>query len=67
MLSAHIVETGLLDHAGSLVFSTVVCPPELPGDEPTVHGMAPSEVAQGPGFAEAFRRMAMFLRGLGQL
>ena len=61
VLSAHIVEIGLLDHAGSLVFSTVVCPPELPGDEPTVHGIAPAELSLGPSFAEAFRRMAMFL------
>ena len=55
------MEIGLLDHSGSLVYSTVVCPPVLPGDEPTVHGIASSELAQGPGFAEAFRRMARFL------
>ena len=61
VLSAHIVEIGLLDHAGSLVFSTVVCPPELPGEEPTVHGIAPAELSLGPSFAEAFRRMARFL------
>ena len=55
------MEIGLLDYAGSLVYSTVVRPPVLPGDEPTVHGIASSELAQGPGFAEAFRRMARFL------
>ena len=55
------MEVGLLDHSGSLVYSTVVCPPVLPSDEPTVHGIASSELAQGPGFAEAFRRMARFL------
>ena len=61
VLAEFIVDIGLLDHAGSSVYSTVVRPPVLPGDERTVHGIAPAELSLGPSFAEAFRRMTMFL------
>ena len=61
MLTEYIVEIGLLDHGSGAVFSTVVKPPRMPGDEPTVHGIPPEELRHGPGFAEAFSRMVQFL------
>ena len=64
ILSEYIVEIGLLDHFGSAAFSTVVRPPVLPDAGPTVHGIPPAELAHGPTFAEAFRRMVAFLAHL---
>ena len=61
MVRDSIVEIGLLDHQGSAVFSTVVRPAVLPGDEPTVHGIASSELADGPSFPVALARMLAFL------
>ena len=61
VLQDFIVEIGLLDHQGSAVYSTVVQPPVLPGDEPTVHGIESSELAHGPSFPVAFKRMQDFL------
>ena len=55
------MEIGLLDHRGSAVYSTVVQPPVLPGDEPTVHGIESAELAEGPTFPTAFQRMLEFL------
>ena len=61
VLSDSIVEIGLLDHRGSAVYSTVVQPPVLPGDEPTVHGIESKELSEGPTFPIAFQRMLEFL------
>ena len=60
-MTEYIVEIGILEQDESAVYSTIVCPPVLPGDEPAVHGIAPSELAQGPKFANAFYRMVRFL------
>ena len=57
VLTESIVEIGLLDESSNAVFSTVVRPPALPGDEPTVHGISSEELAEGPTFAEAFERL----------
>ena len=61
MLTEYIVEIGLLDNGSGAVFNTVVRPPRMPGDDPTVHGISPEELRHGPDFAEAFRRMVQFL------
>ena len=66
VLSEHIVEIGLVEDRGSAVYSTVVCPPVLPGDDPTVHGIAPAELSRGPAFADAFRRMVRFLDNVAE-
>ena len=67
VLSESIVEIGLLDEMGSAVFSTVVRPPVLPSGEPTVHGIAPEELADGPSFAEAFQRLLRFVQNVVEM
>ena len=67
VLSESIVEIGLLDEMGSAVFSTVVRPPVLPSGEPTVHGIAPEELAEGPTFAEAFQRLLRFVQNVVEM
>ena len=68
VLVDHIVEIGLLECEGSAVFSTVVCPPQLPPEEvPTVHGISVDELRQGPCFAVAFHRMVSFIRNLMEM
>ena len=62
VLNEHIVEIGLLDERSGSVFSTVVCPPSLPGEGPTVHGIPSHELAEGPHFAEAFARLLRFVQ-----
>ena len=59
VLSHAIVEIGVLDEITSAVFSTVVRPPVLPGEdeEPAVHGISAQELTDGPVFGEAFRRL----------
>ena len=58
----HIVEIGLLCETGEC-FATVCCPPVMtPG--PHVHGIPNDELALGPSFAEALKRMVNFLETL---
>ena len=67
VLGNSIVEIGLLQGAGSSVYSTVVRPPASAAresSEPAVHGISDEELAQGPGFREAFVRMVGFLDNL---
>ena len=59
ILTDNIVEIGVVDEHGA-TFSTVVCPPIVPAG-PAVHGIAHSELQQGPSFACAFERLAKFL------
>ena len=67
MLTESIVEIGLLDESSNAVFSTVVRPPALPGDEPTVHGISSEELAEGPTFAEAFERLLRFAQSVVEM
>ena len=67
VISDSIVEIGLLDETGSAVFSTVVRPPVLPSGEPTVHGIAPEELADGPTFAVAFTRLVRFVQNVVEM
>ena len=67
VLSESIVEIGLLDGLGNAVFSTVVRPPVLPGDEPAVHGIGPAELMAGPTFAEACRRLLRFVENIVEM
>ena len=57
-----IVEIGaVISHSGSK-FSTVVKPLRMSAaDVPTVHGIPQEELAQGPPFSEAFKRLEHFL------
>ena len=68
VLDDNIVEIGLLECEGLAVFTTVVCPPQLPPEEvPTVHGISVDELRQGPCFAVAFHRMVSFIRNLVEM
>ena len=58
-----ICEIGVVAADSGAVFSTVVRPPVLPTDS-GVHGICPEELSQGPGFAEAFRRLCGFFEEL---
>ena len=60
LASSSICEIALLEAESRAVFSTVVRPPVLPLDA-GVHGIDPSELAEGPLFSAAFRRMVLFL------
>ena len=61
--SACVCEIGLVEASTGAVYSSVVRPPTLPLDS-GVHGIEPEELAEGPCFAEAFRRMVGFLSDL---
>jgi DNA polymerase III epsilon subunit-like protein len=58
-----ICEIGVVAADSGARFSTVVRPPILPSSS-GVHGIDPLELAQGPSFAEAFRRLSAFLEEL---
>jgi DNA polymerase III epsilon subunit-like protein len=60
-----IVEIGLWADASHAAFSTVVRPAALPKDA-GIHGISPEELLEGPPFAEAFRRMVLFLTNLAE-
>ena len=57
-----IVEIGALDARAGAVFSTVVCPGDVPAG-PAVHGIDPAEIAEGPPFPEVWRRFVAFVDG----
>ena len=61
VLTDNIVEIGLLRHSDGASFQTVVRPPVLPSEGPTVHGISPAELCAGPGFREGFTRMVQFI------
>ena len=62
VLSGSIVEIGAVIGNSGSKFSTVVKPPRMSAaDGPTVHGISQEELAQGPPFREAFKRLEHFL------
>ena len=63
VLRDFIVEVGLLRHCDGASFQTVVHPPELPSEGPTVHSVTPEELCAGPDFRESSRRMLYFIEG----
>ena len=67
VLTESIVEIGLLDESGNAIFSTVVRPPVLSGDETPVHGISSEELADGPTFAEAFERLVRFAQSVVEM
>jgi len=66
LASDEIVEIGAFADASRAAFSTVVKPTTLPKDA-GIHGICPDELLAGPFFAEAFRRMIVFLDKLTEV
>ena len=60
-----IVEIGALEASAGAAFSSVVCAATAPHSESAaVHGIDSAEIAQGPTFAEVWRRFVAFAEGL---
>ena len=63
VLTGKVVEIGALIEGSCFTFSTVVNPGQDESiDQPSVHGIAASELLLGPCFSEAFLRFDAFLR-----